>query len=215
MRIPRHIGVIPDGNRRWAQKHNLNKEEGYTYGLGPGLELFKLCQKEGVEELTFYGFTMDNTKRPAVQTKAFSKTCVEAVKMISREDASILVVGNTETPMFPKELIPYTKERKKCGTGGLKVNFLINYGWHWDLSNLNQNESRSKKGIISSLKSQNVSRINLIIRWGERRRLSGFLPAQSVYSDFYVVDSYWPDFKKEDFYDALRWYAKQDVTLGG
>ena len=57
--------------------------------------------------------------------------------------------------------------------------------------------------------------MDLIIRWGGRRRLSGFLPAQSVYSDFYIVDSLWPDFKPSDFYDALKWYDKQDVTLGG
>ncbi|GAB6138530.1 undecaprenyl diphosphate synthase family protein [Halanaerobaculum tunisiense] len=215
MRIPRHIGVIPDGNRRWAQNHDLNKEEGYTYGLGPGLELFKLCKKEGVEELTFYGFTMDNTKRPSIQTKSFTKACIEAVKMLTVEDASILVVGNTESDMFPEELLPYTTARQDFGTGEVKVNFLINYGWHWDLSNLNKNESRSKKGIISSLKSKDISRIDLIIRWGERRRLSGFLPAQSVYSDIYVVNNYWPDFKTEDFYQALQWYDKQDITLGG
>ncbi|GAB6098342.1 polyprenyl diphosphate synthase [Halanaerocella petrolearia] len=215
MRIPEHIGVIPDGNRRWAENQGLNKEDGYTYGLGPGLEIFKLCQQKGVKELTFYGFTMDNTKRPSVQTKAFTKACIEAVKMLTKEDAEILVVGNTDTPMFPDELLPYTKERKTFGQGGLKVNLLVNYGWHWDLSNLNENQSRSKKGIISSLKSHDISRIDLIIRWGERRRLSGFLPAQSVYSDIYVVDSYWPNFKEDHFYQALNWYDQQDITLGG
>ena len=60
-----------------------------------------------------------------------------------------------------------------------------------------------------------VSRIDLVIRWGGRRRLSGFLPVQSVYSDIYVVDDYWPDFKKEHVEDALKWYSGQDVTLGG
>jgi undecaprenyl diphosphate synthase len=60
-----------------------------------------------------------------------------------------------------------------------------------------------------------VSRIDLIIRWGGRRRLSGFLPVQSVYSDFYIIDDYWPDFKPEHFYQALEWYNKQDITLGG
>ena len=64
------------------------------------------------------------------------------------------------------------------------------------------------------LKSEDISRIDLIIRWGGRRRLSGFLPVQSVYADFYVVDSMWPDFKEKEFYNALKWYDKQDVTLG-
>ncbi|MGB3933258.1 MAG: undecaprenyl diphosphate synthase family protein, partial [bacterium] len=56
---------------------------------------------------------------------------------------------------------------------------------------------------------------DLIIRWGGRRRLSGFLPVQSIYADFYVVDAYWPDFKAEHLFDALEWYSKQDITLGG
>jgi len=215
MNHPQHIGVIPDGNRRWAKENGLNKEEGYLHGLAPGLQLFKLCQQAKVDELTYYGFTMDNTKRKNVQTKAFTKATVEAVKMIAQEDAELLVVGNTDSPKFPEELIPYTRERTTFGSGGIKVNFLVNYGWHWDLANLEQNNRQSKTGVISSLQSQNISRLDLIIRWGNRRRLSGFLPAQSVYADFYIVDKYWPDFEANDFYKALEWYKKQDVTLGG
>ncbi|MGM0502760.1 MAG: undecaprenyl diphosphate synthase family protein [Bacillota bacterium] len=215
MNLPRHIGVIPDGNRRWAQENGLSKAEGYTYGLAPGLQLFKLCQKLGIQELTYYGFTMDNTKRKNVQTQAFTKACVEAVKMLTYEDSELLVVGNTTSPKFPSELLPYTKNRTVFGSGGIKVNFLVNYGWHWDLGNLDEKKQHSKKGIISSLKSKEISRIDLIIRWGNRRRLSGFLPAQSVYADFYVVENYWPDFKELDFYQALDWYQEQDVTLGG
>ena len=63
--------------------------------------------------------------------------------------------------------------------------------------------------------SKDISRMDLIIRWGGRRRLSGLLPVQSVYSDFYILDNYWPDFKADDFYKALSWYNEQDVTLGG
>jgi len=63
-RIPSHIGIIPDGNRRWAVERGLPKESGYNAGLEPGLALFKLCKKEGIKELTFYGFTQDNTRRP-------------------------------------------------------------------------------------------------------------------------------------------------------
>ncbi|WP_018249614.1 undecaprenyl diphosphate synthase family protein [Orenia marismortui] len=214
MRIPNHIGVIPDGNRRWAVKNGLPKSEGYNHGLLPGLQLFKLCQEIGVKELTYYGFTMDNTKRKNEQTKAFTQECINAVKLLSQEDTSLLVLGNTESDKFPEELLPYTK-RINFGQGGMKVNLLVNYGWHWDLSALSAKDGKSKKSIIGSLKSRDISRIDLIIRWGERRRLSGFLPAQSVYSDFYVVDSYWPDFEPQHFYDALDWYKQQDITLGG
>ena len=74
---------------------------------------------------------------------------------------------------------------------------------------------RERSKIRAGLHSHDVSRIDLIIRWGGMRRLSGFLPVQSVYADFFVVDRLWPDFQPEDFYDALDWYQRQDVTLGG
>ncbi len=98
MRIPEHIGIIPDGNRRWAQSKGMSKEKGYQYGLKPGIDLFRLCKKIGVKELTYYGFTMDNTKRPNKQTTAFSRACMQAVKMLAKEDASLLVVGNKKNP---------------------------------------------------------------------------------------------------------------------
>lgn len=214
MRVPNHIGIIPDGNRRWAVNNGLNKEDGYGPGLRPGLELFKMCKELGVKELTFYGFTTDNTKRPSVQTRAFTIACIEAVKMLSKEDASLLVVGNTDSPMFPKELLPFTN-RKTFGKGDMRVNFLVNYGWEWDLSDVLDLETTNRKYIMNSLKSSDITRVDLIIRWGGRRRLSGFLPVQSVYSDFYIIDDYWPDFKPSHFYDALQWYDHQDITLGG
>jgi undecaprenyl diphosphate synthase len=211
MRIPTHLGIIPDGNRRWAVSNGLSKEKGYLPGLSPGLAVFKLCEQLGIKEITYYGFTVDNTKRPAVQRKAFTEACVNAVKMLAGENASLLVVGNSKSKMFPKELLDYTT-RKVFGSGGIRVNFLVDYGWEWDLSNINNTSNNNIKG---NLKSSDVSRIDLIIRWGGRRRLSGFLPVQSVYADFYVIDDYWPDFKPEHFYKALEWYNKQDITLGG
>ena len=122
-------------------------------------------------------------------------------------------MGNTKSTSFPKGLIPFTK-RRTFGKGGMKVNFLINYGWEWDLNELKSADEK-KKNIYNNIHSNDISRIDLIIRWGGRRRLSGFLPVQSVYSDFYVVDDFWPDFKPEHLEEALNWYNEQDVTLGG
>ncbi len=79
MRIPNHLGIIPDGNRRWAQAKNMASEKGYAPGLPPGLALFKLCRQIGIREISFYGFTTDNTKRPARQRKAFTAACIKAV----------------------------------------------------------------------------------------------------------------------------------------
>lgn len=213
MRLPDHIGIIPDGNRRWAESKGLSKEKGYKLGINPGLSLFKLCQQAKIKEVTYYGFTVDNTKRPTEQRIAYTDACIQAVEVLSREDAELLVLGNCESAMFPKDLLPYTT-RRTFGKGGIKVNFLVNYGWEWDLNYLKHADPK-RHTIMNFVRSSDVSRVDLIIRWGGRRRLSGFLPVQSIYADFYVVDDYWPDFKPEHFFQALQWYEGQDITLGG
>lgn len=214
IRIPKHIGIIPDGNRRWAQKAGLEKWQGYAHGLSPGLALLRLAREAGVEELTYYGFTVENCKRPAEQLRAFSAACVEAVRMIATEPVSLLVVGDSRSKCFPPALLPFTTRTDLHG-GGLRVNFLVNYGWEWDLAGLCGHPESAGGSLLSGLRSRDVSRVDLVIRWGGMRRLSGFLPVQAAYADFYVADRLWPDFQPGDFQQALDWYQKQDVTLGG
>lgn len=219
MRIPEHIGIIPDGNRRWAKENNLDKHKGYNFGIEPGFRLYQLMLEAGVKEATFYGFTMDNTKRPTKQRQAFSKACVDAVESLSNRDANLLVIGNTNSNVFPEELLKYANKRVKFGDGLINLNFLVNYDWSWDLAagvnNSHKEITKENYKNLDAIASSDISRIDLIIRWGGRRRLSGFLPVQSVYSDFYVIDDYWPDFKDEHFYKALEWYQSTDITLGG
>lgn len=191
----------------------MPKKDGYGHGLLPGLELLRLARAAGVEEITYYGFTTDNCGRPREQVKAFSDACAQAIEIIATEPISLLVVGNADAPDFPQSIRPYT-ERTDLHGGGIRVNFLVNYGWEWDLADLHA-PGRERAKIRASLHSHDISRIDLVIRWGGMRRLSGFLPVQTVYADFFVVDRLWPDFQPEDFYAALRWYQKQDVTLGG
>lgn len=202
-RIPKHIGIIPDGNRRWAKENGLKKEDGYAYGLQPGLQLLRAAQKYGVQELTYYGFTVDNCKRPKEQVTAFSKACVHAVRIIEQENVTLRIIGNTQSTCFPAELLPYTIEEQQpdCAKEKLRVNFLVNYGWEWDMKH--------------NWASRSIPRVDLVLRWGGMCRLSGFLPIQTVYADFYIIKELWPDFQEKQFTDALQWYQKQDITLGG
>lgn len=216
-RLPRHIAIIPDGNRRWAQRHGLPKEAGYVRGLQPGIDLCNLCLELGIEEVSVYGFTNDNTHRPAEQRIAFQQACVAAVESVMDRDVDLLVCGNAASPLFPPSLLPYTT-RTVFGRGLLKANFLINYDWHWDLAHALRDDrpaGNSRKSLMESIGSAAISRVDLVIRWGGRCRLSGMLPVQCVYADMYVVDDMWPDFHPDQFYEALRWYETQDVTLGG
>ncbi len=199
--IPKHIGFIPDGNRRWALNRGLPKEAGYAHGIDPGLLLYEKCKESGVQEVSIYCFTQDNTKRPSAQKRAFSTACVAFALEIARRGAALLVVGDDTSRQFPEAL----KEFRQRRGAGIRMNLLVNYGWEWDLMGL-------KNG---GLHSSEVSRLDLIVRWGGGRRLSGFLPVQSVYADFYVRDEFWPDFKPQHFQQALAWFKNQDKTLGG
>jgi undecaprenyl diphosphate synthase len=179
----------------------LRKEDGYAHGVEPGLALVRRCQSLGIEEVSVYGFTQDNTRRPSVQKTRFRAACVRFALDVAAEGAALLVLGDDSSAQFPDELKRYTT---RSGSG-IKVNLLVNYGWDWDLAGMRQGQ----------LRSHEIPRLDLIVRWGGGRRLSGFLPAQSVYADIYVVDAYWPDFAPSHLDDALRWFAQQDRTLGG
>jgi undecaprenyl diphosphate synthase len=200
-RLPRHIGFIPDGNRRWAARHGLSKDQGYASGIAPGLALFETCKGLGIDEVSIYGFTQDNTRRPTAQVAQFRAACVAFAQEVSRRGAALLVLGDERSKQFPAELAPFRTRRGK----GIKVNFLVNYGWEWDLNGLKQ----------GGLRSAAVSRLDLVVRWGGGRRLSGFLPVQSVYADIFVVDALWPDFEPQHLDTALDWLGRQERTLGG
>jgi len=205
-RLPSHVGFIPDGNRRWAVAHGGNKSEGYCHGIDPGLRLLRLCIDKGIAEVSIYGYTKENVHRSAEQVSAFKNACVEYAKHAIAMGAALRVIGDANSRGFPDELKPHARER----TGGtIRVNLIVNYGWQWDLL------SGSRTDAGPPLASAGIPEIDLVVRWGGRRRLSGFLPFQSAYADIYVLDTLWPDMQTEEFEQALKWYQAQDVTKGG
>lgn len=229
-RLPSHVGIIPDGNRRWAEARGQPEREGYAAGIEPGFDLLDACQQLEIEEVSIYGFTKENVRRPSGQVEAFRVACTKVGLRLAEEGVALRVVGDTSSTVFPDPLKPFANRRIP---GDLRVNLLVNYGWQWDLKQAidthttsdgcqegrahydDSSSEASDSAPLSSLASSEVSRVDLVIRWGGHRRLSGFLPAQCAYADIYVVDRLWPDMQVRDFFDALDWYQRQDVTLGG
>lgn len=216
-RIPRHVGLIPDGNRRWAEARGLPRSRGYAEGIEPGLRLLDVCRGLGIQEVSVYGFTKENVHRPADQVNAFRRACSEFAQRVVGAGAAFRVLGDTRSAMFPAALVPYAAKRSD---GDVRVNLLVNYSWQWDLlaTRAGSTEGHHPAGtsdVRSLLASGDIPRVDLVVRWGGRRRLSGFLPVQCAYADLHVIDTLWPDSTPEEFLDALAWYQEQDVTLGG
>lgn len=215
-RLPRHVGIIPDGNRRWAELRDLPRGDGYAAGLAAGVRLLSLLREFGIEEVSVYGFTKENLRRPREQVEAFRDACVGIGEFVVQAGGAFLAVGDTASPLFPEALRRYATERS---VGDIRFNLLVNYGWQWDLfsavERARADAEISYSTLPHSLGSRDVSRIDLVVRWGGHRRLSGFLPVQCAYADVYVVKTLWPDAGREEFLDALVWYQEQDVTLGG
>lgn len=97
VRLPRQIGFIPDGNRRWAEQRGLPKRAGYAAGIEPALRLISLCRSLGVEEVSAYGFTKENVRRPSDQVVAFQETCVEFALAALEAGVALLAVGDTDS----------------------------------------------------------------------------------------------------------------------
>jgi undecaprenyl diphosphate synthase len=216
-RLPKHIGIIPDGNRRWAVARGLEKKDGYFAGIEPAKKIFQDVWSVGVQEVSVYIFTKENAHRPKDQIVAFKQAFLEFLGWVEDKDVSLLVVGDTRSPVFPKELKRLTVPDKDRD-GKRRLNFLVNYNWEWDLSvglKGNNGGNGGNGGILSKIGSRHVSKVDLVIRWGDRTRLSGFLPVQTAYADIYVVKAYWPDYELGHLHEALKWYECQDITMGG
>ncbi|HZK30161.1 MAG TPA: undecaprenyl diphosphate synthase family protein [Methanoregula sp.] len=211
------MGIIPDGNRRWAVARGLPKSAGYEYGIEPAKRFFKIVWDLGIKEVSTYIFTKENTHRPREQVEAFKKAFITSLDWVEGQDVSLLIVGDTSSTMFPKGIEHFT-EPDNDRSERRRLNLLVSYNWKWDVGEVirtpAQTTSRGDE-LLSLVGSRHVSNIDLIVRWGGRNRLSGFLPLQSAYADLCVVDAMWPDFEVEQFYDALRWYQDQDITRGG
>jgi len=213
-RLPKHVGLIPDGNRRWAEVRGQGKHAGYDAGVEPGIQLLELCRDLGVREVSIYGFTKENVRRPAIQVAAFRQACVAFAQASVRSGHALRVIGDMHSRVFPAELKAYAHRT----SGDLRVNLLVNYGWQWDLRNGSSSAAPVGARVLPArfhFASEDVPKLDLIVRWGGRRRLSGFLPIQSAYADIYTLDTLWPDMSPGELVEALHWHEHQDVTMGG
>lgn len=229
--LPAHLGIIMDGNGRWAKKRGLPRSAGHAAGAANFKKLTRYCASIGIRYLTVYAFSTENWARPAEEVSAllvlFRQYLEEALRDFREDDIVVRFIGDTSA--FPKklqELIAETWEVSK-DRKGMVLNIAMNYGGRAELVRAFQALARQVKegalspeeiteGLISgSLYTAGQPDPDLIIRPSGEHRTSNFLLWQSAYAEYVIMDILWPDFMPDDLNAALWEYANRSRRFGG
>lgn len=225
IKIPRHIAIIMDGNRRWAKRRLLPTGYGHKKGFDTFVSIADACGKMGVEYLTVYAFSTENWSRSAEE--------VDTLTGIIKDSVSSYIPKLTENNMRLRvlgEMHRFDKETQKALTDsmtasqnntGLNVNICLSYGGRADITAAvnkllasGKNEV-TEKDITENLYTAGMPEPELMIRTGGEIRISNFLLWQCAYSEMYFTDELWPDFNADSLMDAVKWYSGRHRRFGG
>ena len=223
MIIPKHVAIIMDGNGRWGLKKKKSRKYGHIQGIKVLKKIINAALKKNIKYLTLYAFSTENWKRPQLEVKfllkLLEKYLDKETKLLADKNIKIKIIGSINK--FPiklrkkiKKAVNLTKKKRK-----MQVNIALNYG--------------SRKEILHAMKCINkkslpINEINLskflytkcipdpeiIIRTGNRKRLSNFLLWQSIYSEIFFEKKLWPDFNERDFNKIIIKYNKIRRNFG-
>lgn len=229
--IPKHIAIIMDGNGRWAKERNLPRTMGHKAGIETIRDVVRECSKLGVNYLTLYAFSTENWKRPSDEVDALMKLLVEYLKNEFRELHSNNVVINSigdisKLPLICQKELKDAYEKTKHNTG-LVLNLALNYGGRDDITNAFKRiyqdikfgklseQDISESTISNYLYTAGIPDPDIIIRPSGEQRLSNFLLWQCAYSEFWLSNINWPDFKIIHLHQAITDYQKRNRRFGG
>jgi len=216
-KIPHHLGIIIDGNRRWAKERGLPALEGHRRGLERLKELIDWSKERGIKVLTLFVFSTENWKRSKVEVNYLIRLFGQAlskknIQKIHQEGIKIRVIGQRERlPGSLQKTIKDVEELTKSNKG-MVLNFALSYGGRAEIVEAIKNVIKKKiplEKITEEVISQNLwtSDVDLIIRTGKEQRISNFLIWQAAYSELYFCPKYWPEFSEKDLDRALQQYA--------
>jgi short-chain Z-isoprenyl diphosphate synthase len=230
--IPRHVGVMCDGNRRWARSEGLaDVSSGHQAGADKIFELLQWCNAAGVEVVTLWLLSTDNLSRPAAELEPLLRIIEDTVRALVAQQWHVKPVGALD--LLPAETARALKdvEEATSGNGGLLVNVAVGYGGRHEIADavrslLQDHATRgtSLEDLAQVLTAEHIAEHlytagqpdpDLVIRTSGEQRLGGFLLWQTTHSEFYFCDAYWPAFRRVDFLRALRSYAARHRRFGG
>ncbi|MDD3806430.1 MAG: isoprenyl transferase [Candidatus Marinimicrobia bacterium] len=229
-RVPKHVAVIMDGNGRWAKERGLPRISGHIEGINSVRDVVKAAHEVGVKYLTLYTFSKENWNRPASEVSALMsllvKTLHEEISELNRNNVRFNVIGcindlPDETAKQMLEGIELTKNNT-----GLTLTLALSYGSRFEISEAVRSlcwdvfkgtllpQDVNETLISSRLYTADMPDPDLLIRTGGEMRFSNFLLWQSAYAEFYVTQTYWPDFRKNDFFEAIQSYLSRERRFG-
>lgn len=228
--IPEHIAIIMDGNGRWAQKKGNIRLFGHKAGVESVRDITESCAQLGVGYLTLYAFSTENWSRPSSEINGLMKLLVQTLRneadRLNRNDIKLVTIGQTER--LPEkcqeqlqEVIDLTKDNNR-----MQLCLALSYSGRWDIKeavksiarevqsgNIHPDEINDER-ISSFLSTARIPDPDLIIRTSGEYRISNFLLWQLAYSELYITETYWPDFRRDELYQAIFSFQKRDRRYG-
>ena len=228
--IPKHIAIIMDGNGRWAKVHSLPRIAGHKEGIISVRAITKICGDIGVKHLSLYTFSSENWRRPKNEVKALMRllllTIRREIKDLNKNNVRLTTIGNMGN--LPDDARKGMEEGLKIteNNSGLNLILALSYGGRQEILKMVQSIARkalngeiepekiSEDNIVNELDTAKIPDPELLIRTGGELRISNFLLWQIAYSEIYVTDIYWPEFREKELLDAVADFQARERRFG-
>lgn len=229
-KFPKHIGIIMDGNGRWAESQGLNRLEGHRVGIESVRDIVKASSQIGIKYLTLYSFSIENWNRPIEEVNGLMFLLEYYLKAeldeLHRNNVKFGTIGKTNSlPPSIQKLIFENTERTRRNTG-LNLTLALSYSGRWDIIRAIQlmtldvrsgklsPEDITEKLFSSYLSTNSIPDVDLLIRTSGELRLSNFMLWEMAYGEIIVTDKYWPDFRRSDLLNAIEDFSQRERRFG-
>ncbi|MBN1777303.1 MAG: isoprenyl transferase [Clostridiales bacterium] len=230
-RLPRHIGIIMDGNGRWAKRHRLQVARGHNAGVEAMRNIIRDANDLGLEVLSLYAFSTENWRRSKTEVDALMALLIKYFKQdideLREKNVRVLILGDKDGMPGPQRDALYDAEERTKDCTGLALCLAINYGGRAELvraAKLLAAEAQAgqlspaaidEAALSGRLYTEGLPDVDLLIRTSGELRLSNFLLWQSAYAEFAFPYKLWPDFTVKDFHDCIAAYQRRSRRFGG
>ncbi len=229
-RLPRHIAIIMDGNGRWAKERGEDRLFGHLHGVESVRNIVEACAELGIGYLTLYAFSTENWDRPANEVSGLMELLVDTIRKevptLNKNNIRLHVIG--DTGMLPESARKALQEAldETSGNTGLNLVMAMSYSSRWELENAVKQIARDVKAgtldpesidqhtLQQYLCTRDFPDPELMIRTSGEYRISNFLLYQLAYAELYFTETLWPDFRKENLYEAIADFQRRERRFG-